>query len=1244
MKKTIISLITIWLLTPLSIFSQQKYQFHIDWENKEPEPLSCYCERIELPSHLIKESVNLQNVKYIATNIHEYPFITNESIKFDCSYGSHDNSSYCDISIVPYFYDTLCQKPCLITSFEIELFTKQKSISTEKQAATSILSSGEWYKYDIYESGVYEISAKSLVDNGIDISNLKTENLKIYAKEGYVLDEYIDNELTANPRQIPIIVKDFNQDEYFNNDDKIVFYVEGPHIWEYSQAKDLFQLKYNHYTDTASFYLSINDIEPQLLIQKHESEVGKYDTIITCGTQRFFHKTEKENLIYSGREWLGETIKMQDSIFKIPTDFKINELPENEDNMSTLYVSVAAHSKTTNKVYPFINGVNDGKYIRMSVASINHLKAVKNSDYFSFYNTEKIPTIELAYSTESPNGICWIDRVEANLRTKLKYAHSQFTFYENNFYNKTKVARYLIESDIDITILDITDPLTPKEIVTTVENGVYLFDYKVNTSIPDEFIVYDDNVVKVPKFDKKIANQDLLSISPYIDYLIITPECLYEEAEKFGLLHEKYDGHSYKVITTEDIYREYTCGQQDVTAIRDFIRLLHSRSGKEYPKYVQLIGGTSYDYKNIVVKEKNMIPTFQCIESCDESESFGTDDYFVILDEGEGLEAEGINDIPLGRIPFNTAEEIAHVRTKIEHYMESRTSPDGLWLHKYYLTADDDSQTYLKYQEYIEDSLSESIPLMNIEKIYIDAYKQERTLTGYSCQEGSSALLKAFNEGALIISYFGHGSKLGWAAENLLSVPLIQKIDNYDNMPFVCASTCEFFQFDSPGLTPAGQQLLGHKKGGTFSIISTSRLSLTDINRRFQLNYTEYIAEDSLRKDASIGKIFLSGKQFASPYVRNILLFGDPAVKLNYPNLDIEIDTINGKSAEDFFDTESVISKCSIVTLQGRICDNGQLNKMNGYIEYQVFDKPSHYTTLNSEGAGFFDFSMRDKILTKGKAKVKDGIFKIEFFVPEDIKDVDEDIKIDMYAYDTTVRNVAGGFIDKIKTSDNEADYVDNEGPTITGYINSHLFRDGDLIANDSKLYIHLSDKSGIDCSSRIIGKELTMTIDDNSTPTLLNAYFNPSADDYTSGVIEFALPELELGMHTIRIRAYDLCGNFSDYFINFTITNSVIPKICNIYNKPNPVTEQTSICFTHNLSSDKTNITIEIFDSEGKKVEHIDKGEVVCEANVEKCIKLNYNDLRNTINKNGVYLYRLTISTSTGDKSIGTGKFLIIR
>src|SRR5690625_5770497 len=94
-------------------------------------------------------------------------------------------------------------------------------------------------------------------------------------------------------------------------------------------------------------------------------------------------------------------------------------------------------------------------------------------------------------------------------------------------------------------------------------------------------------------------------------------------------------GMKVYVITTEQVYNEFSSRAQDISAIRDFFK--HLRDTGSPLKYALLFGGASYDYKDRIQNNSNFVPACISYNSSGIDNSFVSDDYFTMLDNSDTI-------------------------------------------------------------------------------------------------------------------------------------------------------------------------------------------------------------------------------------------------------------------------------------------------------------------------------------------------------------------------------------------------------------------------------------------------------------------------------------------------------------------------------------------------------------------------------------------------------------------------------
>jgi hypothetical protein len=192
-------------------------------------------------------------------------------------------------------------------------------------------------------------------------------------------------------------------------------------------------------------------------------------------------------------------------------------------------------------------------------------------------------------------------------------------------------------------------------------------------------------------------------------------------------------------------------------------------------------------------------------------------------------------------------------------------------------------------------------------------------------------------------------------------------------------------------------------------------------------------------------------------------------------------------------------------------------------------------------------------------------------------------------------------------------------------------------------LILKLADSSGINTSGTGIGHDIIAMLDNNSNQLFnLNNYYEADLDQYGRGVVRFQLPEMEPGIHTLKIKAWDVLNNSSEYIIDFTVMKDEELVIDHVLNYPNPFTTNTQFWFEHNKPGQDLFIQIHIFSLSGKVVKKIEK---TINTPGNRSIDVSWDgrdDFGDKIGK-GVYIYRMKVFCSGSKPRTITEKLVIL-
>lgn len=1192
-----------------------------------------------------------------------YPSIGN--LKENIIVKSHVNSSMgiysADIHIEPFRKNN--QKTEHLVSFDLEIINsspaKYQSFITKGKnyADHSILGKGSWYKIRILRSGMFKVTAGELQSMGFSLSNTSLDQVKLYGNGGGMLPEYNGTFYPDDLLENAIEIYDLNQNGKFDGSDFFIFYGQGPDPWVYQSTTKRFTHTQHLYDDYAYYFITVDAQGGGKRVQQGVTPTQNANKFVHNFTDYAFHDNDSLNLIKSGRTWFGEE-------FSIINQFNFAFSFPNIDDQEYVYfrANSIARASSASTMYYLIDGkqlvANFDPYFNNYLAPY----AVPSTDTFSFKTTGSNITVNISYVKPNSSAKAWLNFFELNVVRSLTMVGGQMDFRNVQCIGSGNTAEFTLENaNSNLSIWDVTNPNEPLNQTYTINSKTLKF--KVNTDSLRHFNAHAGNYLSVEKVGK-IDNQDLHELAA-VDFVIIHPAKFKNEAEELADFHRDNDQMNVLTIEPEYIYNEFSSGAKDISAIRNFMRMLYDRAQGDpslMPRYLLLFGDASYDYKNRIQNNTNIIPTFESGNSLSPTTSYATDDYFGLLDPNEGADSYGNLDVGIGRFPITTTQEARNILNKIYRY----TAQPGIdtsgsvscnngngsvqnmadWRNIVCFIGDDeDYNLHVEQADYLANYVRSVYPVYNVDKIFFDAYPQIITPGGQRYPDVSEAIRNRVEKGALVINYTGHGGEEGWSHESVLEVSDINSWSNANNLPTFITATCEFSRYDDPGRTSAGELVLLNPNGGGISLLTTSRVTFAKQN----FNLSKVIYQNIFKKTNGsyprLGDVIRTSKVGAGsiPNNKNFILLGDPALKLSYPEKNIVTTEILDQNLQSV-DTLKALSK---ITIKGQV-EDGQviMSDFNGYIFPTIYDKSQAYSTLgNDNESSPYPFTLQKSIIYKGKAQVKNGLFEFTFVVPKDISYQIGFGKISYYAQNGNVD--ANGYYDTITIGGSLTNAeIDEEGPQIRLYMNDTNFIRGGITDENPSLLAYVYDEHGINTVGNGIGHDIVAILDENSVePIILNDYYESELNDYKNGEIRYPFSKLSVGEHSLSLKVWDVYNNSSIAYTDFFVSDGEEMVLDHLLNAPNPFTDQTSFIFEHNQSCEIMNVEIEIYNSMGDLVRllraeinstgyRIGPGQLNWNGTSDNGVKLN----------SGIYIYRLKAQNSNGVWTEKTSKLVLLR
>ncbi len=1112
----------------------------------------------------------------------------------------------------------------------------------------SVLSAGNWYKISVKDPGVYKIDIPFLNSLGINTNNLSSNSIRIYGNGGQMLAEANAGPWKDGLQENAILVVD-GGDGIINGSDYILFYAAGPDEWIKDSVNQRFVHRKNIYSDKAYYFLSVGGIGKRI---SSAGNNGVPNVTISNFSDRYFHELDTVNFLAGSKEWYGE------DFINAPGKTLTRNFTVNVPNIRTtdgLFIQTNCIARSVGTTSRFDVRINNQPAGQLTINAISggqyDLFAQQATALFPASVVQNPVDISYSYTPGSFNSQGWLNWFELFFRRNLSLNGSDQLLFRDWLSVGNNIGQFIVSNaSANTQVWEITDPLNPIILPGNFSNNEFRFIN--NCSRLREYIAFNPSGFLVPNAEGKITNQDLHNTTP-ADLLIVAHPVLLAQAQRLAQLHQQQNGLRTLVVTTDQVYNEFGSGSPDPASIRDFVKMYYDKYGTDpanKPKYLLLFGDASFDYKDRVNNNTNLVPAYENNFSLDPLSSYTSDDFYGFLDDNEDINSGAVTnllDIGIGRIPAKNNEEAKNFVDKVLAYLDPVSL--GPWRNNLCFIADDeDANLHLQDAEIITATAGSIAPVFNQQKIYLDAYQQESGAGGSSYPQANQAINNQIYNGTLICNYNGHGGSGRLAEETILDQGIINTWNNPARLPLFITATCDFAPYDNPGINSIGENILVRPKTGGIALMTTTRVVFAFSNRIMNNNYLQFALQPNANgvyrtlgdavKDAKNYTYQTSGDVTNN---RKFTLLGDPALTLSFPTLRVRATKVNGipvAQADTLHSTDKIIMDGEVTDLQGNVLTN-----FNGNVYPTVFDKPQTvYTLANDPTSQPAAFQVQTNALFKGRASVVNGKFSFTFKMPKDINYQYGNGKLSLYAENGS-KDANGFFTGFIVGGTGNNTGGDNQGPQIKAFLNDEKFVNGGITDQNPVLLVNLSDSSGINTVGTGIGHDIVATLDnDNHKFFILNDFYRGDLNSYQQGQVRFQLTDLEPGPHSIKIKAWDVLNNSNEVILDFTVTKDEELALSHVLNYPNPFTTHTSFWFEHNKPGEPLQVDLQIMTITGRIIKTISRT-LTTPGNRSDEIQWDGKDNYGDKAARGVYLYKLRVIALDKKKKEVIGKMVIL-
>ena len=344
------------------------------------------------------------------------------------------------------------------------------------------------------------------------------------------------------------------------------------------------------------------------------------------------------------------------------------------------------------------------------------------------------------------------------------------------------------------------------------------------------------------------------------DWLLVAPRALLAAARPL-VVRRAAQGLRARAVAVEDVYDEFGCGEHSAAAVRAFLVHAYQEWPQPGPRYVVLLGDATVDPKGYTAGGRpDLVPT--PIVRTPYLWTASDPSYAAVNGD------DALPDLAIGRLPADTAEEAAALVAKVLAYEEAGLGVDG----RQVLVADnpDVGGDFEAHAEEIAASLPAG---RTVDRVYLSKLGAGT----------KAAVLGAFDAGASVVSYVGHGAAATWASEAIFTSFDVALLQPQAEQPVVLTLNCLNGYFVAPSFDALAEALAKAPGRGAIAAVSPSGLSLDAPAHELHLALERALASTANR---TLGDAFLAAQadyaQSGGP--ADVLavyhLFGDPGLRL----------------------------------------------------------------------------------------------------------------------------------------------------------------------------------------------------------------------------------------------------------------------------------------------------------------------------------------------------------------------------
>ena len=344
------------------------------------------------------------------------------------------------------------------------------------------------------------------------------------------------------------------------------------------------------------------------------------------------------------------------------------------------------------------------------------------------------------------------------------------------------------------------------------------------------------------------------------DWLLVAPRAFLAAAQPLVALRQS-QGLATKTVSMEEVNEEFGQGEAGPSGLKTFLQHAYHSWKKPSPRYVVLLGDSTYDPKNFLkTNVQDQVP-FLPVKT---SYLWTASDPGYGAVNGEDL----LPDLAVGRLPAASVDEATVLVQKLVAFETAGRTFEG----RAVLVADN-ADLGGPFEADADEVASTVLKDREVQKIYL------RDLGASTRAE----IVAAFDSGPGLVSYVGHGATAVWASENVFNNTDVPSLQAQDQQPLLLTLNCLNGFFHFPPFDSLAEALVKAPGKGALAAFSPSGLSLDEAAHVY---HKALLAEIESGRHSRIGDAVLAAQasyadQGAFPELLAIYhLLGDPATQI----------------------------------------------------------------------------------------------------------------------------------------------------------------------------------------------------------------------------------------------------------------------------------------------------------------------------------------------------------------------------